>query len=131
RGRGAMISIQAVEKVFGKIKALDGVSCEFRDGEITGLLGLNGAGKTTLMRLIYGLQRPDAGRVLVDGVNVQNNPEAVRRCLGVLPDDVGLYKRLSARENIEYFGRLQGLNPQQLRDNTDELVQLLNMQPIE
>lgn len=126
-----MISIQAIEKSFGKVKALDAVSCEFRDGEITGLLGMNGAGKTTLMRLVYGLQRADAGRILVDGVDVREAPETVRLRLGVLPDDVGLYKRLTARENIEYFGALQGLEPQPLRESTNQLIQLLGMHSIE
>jgi sodium transport system ATP-binding protein len=91
------------------ITALDDVSFTLNDGEITGLLGLNGAGKSTLMRLIYGLLQPSTGEVWVNEHQVSKNPNAARQQLGVLPDDTGLYKRLTARENIRYFGELQGL----------------------
>ncbi|PKH44873.1 GTP-binding protein YchF, partial [Dehalococcoides mccartyi] len=86
--------------------AVDDVDFTARDGEITGLLGPNGAGKTTTLRMLYTLMRPDAGHVLVDGLDPCRQPEDVRRRLGVLPDARGIYKRLTARENIEYFGRL-------------------------
>ncbi len=81
-----------------------------RDGEITGLLGPNGAGKTTTLRMLYTLMRPDAGTILIDGRDALLEPLAVRRTLGVLPDARGLYKRLTARENIEYFAALHGLS---------------------
>jgi sodium transport system ATP-binding protein len=125
-----MIRIDNIRKTFGKITALDNISCEFRDGEITGLLGLNGAGKTTLMRMIYGLLQPTSGRICVDGRDVQEHPRDVRRSLGVLPDDAGLYKRLTARENIEYFGQLQGLAPTDLTTYSEQLIELLGMQAI-
>jgi energy-coupling factor transporter ATP-binding protein EcfA2 len=83
---------------------VDDVSFTAPDGEITGLLGPNGAGKTTTMRMLYTLMQPDAGRVLVDGIDALADPVAVRRALGVLPDARGVYKRLTARENIAYFG---------------------------
>lgn len=125
-----MIRIENIRKSFGTITALDDISCEFRDGEITGLLGLNGAGKTTLMRMIYGLLQPTQGRILVDGRNVQDYPQAVRKTLGVLPDDTGLYKRLTARENIDYFGQLQGLAAIELATYREQLIELLGMQTI-
>jgi sodium transport system ATP-binding protein len=93
----------------GTVTAVDGVSFEARDGEITGLLGPNGAGKTTTMRMLYTLMKPDRGQVLVDGIDAAVDPIAVRRVLGVLPDARGVYKRLTARENIAYFGQLHGL----------------------
>lgn len=123
-----MIRIENISKSFGKITALDNISCEFRDGEITGLLGLNGAGKTTLMRMIYGLLQPSIGRILIDERDVQQHPREVRRKLGVLPDDTGLYKRLTARENIEYFGQLQGIPPSDLTTHSEQLIELLGMQ---
>lgn len=112
------------------IKALDQVSFNLDDGKITGLLGLNGAGKSTLMRLIYGLLTPSAGDIRVNQLSVTESPQEVRRQLGVLPDDTGLYKRLTARENIRYFGELQGIEADQLEKTIDEFVLRLNMQKI-
>ena len=112
------------------IVALDNVSFELRDGEITGLLGLNGAGKSTLMRLIYGLLVPSAGEVWVNDFKVSSHPNEARQQLGVLPDDTGLYKRLSARENIRYFGELQGLSGAALDAAVEHLISCLGMESI-
>ena len=105
-----MIEVTDLHKQFGSVRAVDNVSFAARDGEITGLLGPNGAGKTTTLRMLYTLMKPDRGSVRIDGIDAATDPLAVRRRLGVLPDARGLYKRLSARENIDYFGRLQGLD---------------------
>ncbi len=110
------------------VKAVGGVSFEARDGEITGLLGPNGAGKTTTLRMLYTLMKPDSGKVLVDGIDVSSNPEGVRRVLGVLPDARGVYKRLTARENIAYFGELHGLDAATIAERTERLSRALNMQ---
>ena len=127
-----MIQLQDLHKSFTAkkvvVKAVDGVSFEARDGEITGLLGPNGAGKTTTLRMLYTLMKPDSGKVLVDGVDVAADPERVRRTLGVLPDARGVYKRLTARENIAYFGELHGLDASTIAQRTERLVQALNMQ---
>ena len=98
-----------------------------RDGEITGLLGPNGAGKTTTLRCLYTLMLPDRGRILVDGVDAASDPLTVRRSLGVLPDARGLYKRLTARENIAYFGELQGLERATIRQRIEPLIAALDM----
>jgi sodium transport system ATP-binding protein len=82
------------------------------------------------LRLIYGLQTPTNGSIFIDDLDVQKNPDAARQKLGVLPDDAGLYKRLTARENIHYFGELQNLSPAQLENNTNELITLLGMDNI-
>ena len=92
------------------VVAVDDVGFEAHDGQITGLLGPNGAGKTTTLRMLYTLMKPQTGRVLVDGIDVADDATAARRRLGVLPDARGVYKRLTARENIEYFGELNGLD---------------------
>lgn len=113
-----------------EIIALDNVSFQLNDGEITGLLGLNGAGKSTLMRLVYGLLQPTSGEVWVNDVAVSKNPNQARQQLGVLPDDTGLYKRLSARENIRYFGELQGMDAATLEHSTNQLIGLLGMESI-
>lgn len=125
-----MIRIDSISKYFGKVQALQNISCEFRDGEITGLLGLNGAGKTSLMRLTYGLLQASSGRIFVDGLDVAQHPQEIRRALGALPDDAGLYKRLTARENIHYFGELQGVESTDLAQRTQRLIELLGMQTI-
>ncbi|WP_300619972.1 ATP-binding cassette domain-containing protein [Dokdonella sp.] len=125
-----MIEVSNLHKSFGKVKAVDGVSFAARDGEITGLLGPNGAGKTTTLRMLYTLMTPDQGTVRVDGIDAASDPLAVRRRLGVLPDARGLYKRLTARENIAYFGRLQGLDEATIRARSDAAIQALEMEDI-
>jgi sodium transport system ATP-binding protein len=127
-----MIEADGLRKSFrsrrGAIVAVDGVSFRALDGQITGLLGPNGAGKTTTLRMLYTLMQPDHGRVLVDGIDAASEPAAVRSRLGVLPDARGIYKRLSARENIEYFGRLQGLERTVIAERTARLSTALDMQ---
>ena len=125
-----MIEVKDLRKAFGAVNAVDGVSFAARDGEITGLLGPNGAGKTTTLRMLYTLMKPDAGQVLVDGIDAALDPLDVRRRLGVLPDARGLYKRLSARENIEYFAQLQGLDAATRRSRIDALIGALDMADI-
>ncbi|MCC7461253.1 MAG: ATP-binding cassette domain-containing protein [Gammaproteobacteria bacterium] len=110
------------------VVAVDDVGFVARDGEITGLLGPNGAGKTTTLRMLYTLMSPQAGRVLVDGVDALREPEHVRRRLGVLPDARGAYGRLSARENIEYFGRLHGLSADAIARHATRLIAALQME---
>jgi len=122
-----MIEATSLYKAFGSVKAVDGVGFVARDGEITGLLGPNGAGKTTTLRMLYTLMKPDAGSVRVDGIDASVDPTAVRRRLGVLPDARGLYKRMTARENIDYFARLQGLDAGIARRSADALIAALDM----
>ncbi|AKC86725.1 ATP-binding cassette domain-containing protein [Pseudoxanthomonas suwonensis] len=111
----------------GTVAAVDGVSFEAHDGQITGLLGPNGAGKTTTLRMLYTLMKPDQGRIEVDGVDPAKDPVAVRRALGVLPDARGVYKRLTARENIAYFARLHGLSARLTAERIDKLSKALDM----
>ena len=111
----------------GTVTAVDGVSFTAQDGQITGLLGPNGAGKTTTMRMLYTLMTPDRGEVTVDGIDTARDPVAVRRALGVLPDARGVYKRLTARENIAYFGELHGLSSKQIAERTRALSDALDM----
>lgn len=122
-----MIEVHDLVKSFGAVKAVSGVSFTARDGQITGLLGPNGAGKTTTLRMLYTLMEPDSGRISVDGIDAATDPMAVRRRLGVLPDARGLYKRLTARENITYFARLQGLDADQARARSQTLIAALDM----
>ena len=125
-----MIEARDLHKSFGAVTAVDGVSFVARDGEITGLLGPNGAGKTTTLRMLYTLMQPDRGEVLVDGIDAAGDAAAVRRRLGVLPDARGLYKRLTAYENIEYFARLQDIDADTRPRRIDALVAALDMRDI-
>jgi len=125
-----MIEVRDLHKTFGDVRAVNGVSFTARDGEITGLLGPNGAGKTTTLRMLYTLMTPDSGQVLVDGVDASVDPTAVRRQLGVLPDARGLYKRLTAAENIDYFGQLHGVPAGLLRERREALIDALDMRDI-
>ncbi|MEO5963124.1 MAG: ATP-binding cassette domain-containing protein, partial [Thermomonas sp.] len=130
-----MIVAEQLRKTFpgkGKDKsrviAVDNVGFTARDGEITGLLGPNGAGKTTTLRMLYTLMTPETGRVLVDGIDVATDPNRVRRSLGVLPDARGVYKRLTARENIAYFGELHGMPANLIAERTAKLASALQME---
>ena len=104
-----MITVNQLYKSFGDVKAVNGVSFEARDGEITGLLGPNGAGKTTTLRMLYSLLPPDAGEIRIDGLDPERDAMEIKRTLGVVPDSRGLYSRLTARENISYYGELHDM----------------------
>ncbi len=123
-----MIIARDLKKHFGAVKAVDGVSFEIADSRITGLLGPNGSGKTTTLRMLYALLQPDAGQVLVDGMDAWHDPLPAKAAMGVVPDARGLYPRLTARENIAYFGELQGIKGDVLAKRIDALAQELEMQ---
>jgi len=128
-----LIAIDNVKKAFGRrreVRAVDGVTFTAADGEITGLLGPNGAGKTTLLRVLATLMVPDSGSATVDGHDVVRDRYAVRRRIGVLSDARGLYPRLSARENVRYYGALHGLAGGVLDARVDELIRSLGIEAI-
>ena len=125
-----MIRVDSLQKRFGAVTAVDGVSFDASDGAITGLLGPNGAGKTTTLRMLYAVMKPDAGRIAIDEIDAVRAPQEAQGRLGVLPDGFGLYPRLTAREHIEYFGALQGIAGAALRSRTGELLRLLDMTAI-
>jgi sodium transport system ATP-binding protein len=125
-----MIAVNNLHKRFGEVRAVDGVTFTAADGAVTGLLGPNGAGKTTTLRMLYTLMRPDEGEITVDGINAVREPQRARFALGVLPDQSGLYPRLTAREHIEYFGELQGISGAELRRRIEHLLTMLDMTEI-
>src|SRR5437762_13564327 len=128
-----MIEVDHLEKHFGKhheIKAVAGATFRAEDGEITGLLGPNGAGKTTLLRTLATLIAPDAGSATVDGLDVVRDRYAVRSRIGVLSDARGLYARLTARENVRYYGRLHRLTGSMLDVRVDALLAQLGLAEI-
>lgn len=125
-----MIQTQHLVKNFGAIQALKDVSFIADNGRITGLLGPNGAGKTTCLRILYGVIQPDQGYAQIDGYDTQKQTRLAQQRIGALPDSQGLYPRLTARENIRYYGRLQGLSGKFLDDSIQELVKILDMDDI-
>ncbi|NML63213.1 ATP-binding cassette domain-containing protein [Massilia sp. RP-1-19] len=125
-----MIEASDVRKHFGEVKALGGVSFTARDGQITALLGPNGAGKTTLLRLLVGLLARDHGSIAIGGVDPAVDPMSVRRNIGFLTDQFGLYERLTTREYLTYFGELNGMGGAALRQRIDEVADLLSLDDI-
>ena len=122
-----MIEVDALGKRFGAIAALSNVSFGARDGAIMGLLGPNGAGKSTCLRILATVIQPDSGIARVGGIDVRCNPLEVRRNIGVLPHGAGLYPRLTAVENIQYYGKLCDLDRSTLARRIDRLVELLDL----
>ena len=112
------------------VHAVRDVSLTAPNGHITGLLGPNGAGKTTTLRMLAGLIPPSAGRMVVDGLDVAQSPQAAVARMGVLSDARGLYPRLSARENIVYFGQLQGMTRDAAHARASVLAEMLDMKPL-
>jgi sodium transport system ATP-binding protein len=113
-----------------EVQAVDGVHFTAADGRITGLLGANGAGKTTTLRMVAALLQPDAGQVRVDGIEVAARPREALARLGLLSDARGLYPRLTARENIVYFGRLHGMDRAAAAARAGHLAKVLDMTPL-
>ena len=127
-----MIELDNLSKVFrdrrrGEVRAVDGVSFTCRPGRIFGLLGANGAGKTTTLRMLATLIRPTSGSGRVDGFDLVEESEMVRARIGFLSGTTGLYGRLTVREMLAYFGRLNGLAGSRLQARIDELTGLLEM----
>jgi sodium transport system ATP-binding protein len=132
-----MIIAEGLKKTFKKpgkgsrgaqVKAVADVSFEAQDGKITGLLGPNGAGKSTTLRMLATLMTPDLGSARIDGFDIQQDVLKVRRQLGFLPHNAGIYPRLTASENVLYYARLCGLSKAQANARVDELIVQLGMQ---
>jgi sodium transport system ATP-binding protein len=133
-----MIAITALSKRFSLgrgakarvVQAVGGLDLVAADACITGLLGANGAGKTTTLRMVAGLIKPDGGHIDVDGIDVASRPTEALARLGVLSDARGLYPRLTARENIVYYGRLHGLSTAAASARADKLAGPLEMRAL-
>jgi len=126
-----MIEARGLQKSFGTVRAVRDATFAAQDGKITGLLGPNGAGKSTTLRMLYTALAPDAGSAFIGGTDVHADPHAARSRIGVLPHNSGLYGQLTARENIEYYGRMQGLDAEQLALRVDSLVEQLGLSEFE
>lgn len=120
-----MIEVSNLRKKFAEVEALRGISFQVRPGEIFGLLGPNGAGKSTTIGVLCGLVMPDAGSARLNGIDVVQRPIEARKSLGVVPQEVALYKDLTARDNLNFFGKLYGLGGAELKTRVDEILSLV------
>jgi ABC-2 type transport system ATP-binding protein len=125
--KNTAIEVQGLRKRFGDLTAVDGVSLEVPAGEILSLLGPNGAGKSTTISMLAGLLQPDAGDALIMGRSVRREPGAAKAALGVVPQDIALYPDLSARENLEFWGKMYGLRGAALRQRVDTVLDLIGL----
>ena len=121
------LSKSFLDKKRGEIRAVDNVSFQCQPGKIYGLLGANGAGKTTTLRMLATILEPTAGTATVCGYDVIEQPEKVRANVGFLSTATALYRRLTAQEFVEYFGRLNGLDESTLKKRVDDIFNRLDM----
>jgi ABC-2 type transport system ATP-binding protein len=126
RSPGAL-SVLGLRKAFGPKLAVAGIDLDIPHGSFFGLVGPNGAGKTTTLGMVTGLLRPDAGLVLVDGVEVWRDPVAAKRRIGVLPEDLHLFERLTGAELLTYNGLLRGMPAAVVEERAGELLEVLGL----
>ena len=121
------IEVRELTKFFGSLLAVDHVNFEVKGKEIFGLLGPNGAGKTTTIRMICGMLRPTSGSTVVAGFDVSQKPQEVKRRIGLVPDVSNLFGELSARVNLEFMGKLYGLDKKTRRERIDQVLELFQL----
>jgi len=125
--RGQALVLRGLTKAFGPRVAVDHIDLDVPVGSFFGLVGPNGAGKTTTLSMVTGLLRPDGGRVLVAGIDVWNDPAAAKARMGVLPDGLRLFERLSGPELLSYLGRLRGMPLEVVKQRSTELIRVLDL----
>jgi ABC-2 type transport system ATP-binding protein len=121
------IAVRELRKSFGSKVAVAGVDLEIAAGSFAGLVGPNGAGKTTSLSMMTGLLRPDAGQIVVNGVDVWADPVAAKAIIGVVPAEARLFERLSGAELLEYAGRLRGMPAAEAQSRAGQLLDLLDL----
>jgi sodium transport system ATP-binding protein len=125
-----MIQVQDLAKSFDNRPVVRSLSFTAPDGAITGLLGANGAGKSTTLRMICGVLQPESGSVVVDDAGAADDPLVRQRRLGALLDHMGIYPRLTVRENLAYFGMLRGMPPAVLAERVSQVIVTLGLEAI-
>jgi ABC-2 type transport system ATP-binding protein len=121
------IAVRGLRKSFGAKEAVAGVDLEIAAGSFAGLVGPNGAGKTTSLSMMTGLLRPDAGQVVINGVDVWADPVAAKAIIGVVPAEARLFERLSGAEQLEYAGRLRGMPAAEAQSRAVQLLEVLDL----
>ena len=129
RQDAAVLQAEALQRSFGSVVALDGISIQVKAGELFGLVGPDGAGKTTLIRILAGLMAPSAGRALLTGRDPLSDRRAVRGTLGYMPQAYSLYGDLSVDENLRFFGRMFNLNKQDFAQRRERLLSITRLAP--
>ncbi|XTR51142.1 ABC transporter ATP-binding protein [Pseudarthrobacter sp. So.54] len=122
-----VLDVSGLVRRYGDLTAVDGVSFHIRTGETYGLLGPNGAGKTTIISMVAGLIPANEGTVRVAGRSMTPSETEAKRAIGLVPQELAIYPDLTARENLKFFGRLQGLNGKQLTQRTNEVLELIGL----
>ena len=121
------IEVKNLKKFFGNLQAVQGVEFAAQEGEILSLLGPNGAGKSTTISMLSGLLTPNEGDAFIMGHSIRNKPEAAKASLGVVPQDIALYPDLSARENLEFWGKMYGLRGAALKARVNEVLDIIGL----
>ena len=124
-----ILSIKDVAKNYGAATALSGLSLDISSGGVFGLVGPNGAGKSTLMKILATLIKPSKGSCFLDGQDIQKNPNAIRKVLGYLPQDVTVYPNLTATEFLDYIASLKSLKSSDARKQINTLLEIFNLTP--
>jgi len=125
-----MVEAQGLKKSYGPVQAVEGLDLRVQEGEIYGLLGPNGSGKTTTILMLLGLTKPSAGRVQVAGFNPTREPLKVKRVVGYLPENVGFYDDLTARENLRYIARLNGIPDRDSKKRIEEVLEQVGLSEV-
>ncbi|NTW43893.1 MAG: ATP-binding cassette domain-containing protein [Anaerolineaceae bacterium] len=122
-----MLEVENMVKKFGDFEAVKGISFDVEEGEVFGLLGPNGAGKTTTISMITGLYPPTSGTARIDGHDILKEPLLVKQMNGLVPQDLALYPTLSARANLQFFGRVYGLGGKKLKENVEDVLRVVSL----
>jgi ABC-2 type transport system ATP-binding protein len=126
-GRSIAVGVQGLVKTFGKHEAVKGVTFTIGKGEIFGLLGPNGAGKSTTINMMCGYLKPNAGDTTVDGMSINQEPRKVKRILGVVPQEIALYKDLTSMENLEFFAQIYNLPAKERKVRAEEVLHFVGL----
>lgn len=122
-----IIKITDLTKKYGSNIAVDNINLNVNEGEIFGLLGPNGAGKSTTINSICGLLKINQGEIIINGINMSHNSLEAKKCLGLVPQEIAIFDNLTARENIEFFGKLSGLKGSLLKERVDEALEFVGL----
>jgi len=121
------IQVMGLDKKFADVHAVKDISFEVQRGEIFSLLGPNGAGKTTTISMLSCLLKPDKGDATVMGYSIEKDPRGVKSSIGVVPQEIALYEDLSARENLDFWGKMYGLHGNKLKERVDDVLELIGL----
>ncbi len=123
----SMLTVRDLKKSFGAFDAVKGVSFSVEKGEAFGLLGPNGAGKSTIINMVTGLYPPTSGKIQLKDINVLKNTKQAQAAIGVVPQEIALYQEMSAKENLNFWGRMYGLSGKALEQKVDEVLDIIGL----